>query len=152
MDWYKGYSPQERSAMGRAAAPAHARCPPCSICGDPEPAKMQTHAEDYSKPYRWEPPAAYPVWTGCHSRLHSRFKAPERWQSFLAFLRKGWYAREVGSAELKRYSTLGDSYEWRGLSHECPVRNGPHAWWWEALTLEDASRTSGLQSEFAESG
>ena len=139
MDWYNGYSPQERNAMGRAAAPAAVRQPPCAICGDPNPPKMQTHAEDYSKLYRWEPPAAYPICTRCHSRLHSRFSAPQSWQSFLVFLRKGWYAREVSSDELKRHTTLGETFQWCVLPHDPPVRSGPHAWWWAALSLDESS-------------
>ena len=138
MDWYNGYSPDERNAMGRAPFPPSARQPPCAMCGDPNPKKMQTHAEDYSIPFRWEPPAAYPVCTGCHSRLHSRFRAPQHWQSFLVFLRKGWYTREVPSEELKKHAATGEAYQWRVLPHDRPDRSGPHAWWWEALVTDES--------------
>lgn len=139
MNYYNGFSPQQRNAMGRASAPPSARQPPCAMCGDPSPPKMQTHAEDYEKPYRWEPPAAYPVCTTCHHRLHARFDAPERWRAFLAFLRRGWYAREVPGDELKRQATLGEAYQWRSLPHEPPVRTEPFAWWWESLTMDKSS-------------
>jgi hypothetical protein len=142
LDWYNGYSPQERAAMGRAPAPPSAKAPPCSICGDPDPPKMQTHAEDYSKPYRWLPPAAYSVCTRCHSRLHSRFDSPSRWQAYLRFLRRGWYGREVSSEDIKRLCAAGDAYEWPQLVHEPPARSGPMAWWWETLTMDSSSRRS----------
>src|SRR5437773_1709027 len=142
MDWYNGYNPSERNAMGRAKAPGFAKQPPCAMCGDLTPAKMQTHAEDYSKPYRWLPPAAYPVCARCHSRIHSRFEAPARWQSFLQFLRRGWYAREVSSEELNRHARLGDAYQWRKVPHEAPQRSGANAWWWESLTMDGTSRRS----------
>jgi hypothetical protein len=34
MEWYNGYSPNERAAMGRAIAPSKAMAPPCANCGD----------------------------------------------------------------------------------------------------------------------
>jgi hypothetical protein len=142
VDWYNGYSPDERNAMGRAAYPDHARQPPCAMCGDPNPRKMQTHAEDYSQPFRWDPPAAYPVCTTCHSRIHSRFDAPAKRRSFLEFLRRGWYAREVPSVEMDRHAKHGQGYAWRELPHPAPVRRGKHAWWWEALTLAKESKRS----------
>ena len=142
MEWYNGYSPNERNAMGRAPAPPVAKEPPCALCDDPTPRKMQTHAEDYSKPYRWLPPAAYPVCTTCHSRLHSRFDAPARWQSFLKFVRRGWYAREVSSNELNKLLTLREKYQWSDVPHAPPKRAGANAWWWEALTLDKSSLRS----------
>ena len=142
MDWYNGYSPNERSAMGRADYPEQARQPPCSMCGDPTPRSMQTHSEDYSKPFRWEPPASYPVCTTCHSRIHTRFKSPIRWQSFQQFLRRGWYAREVASSELKHHAEKGNQYTWRELDHPAPARGGANAWWWESLTLDEQSLRS----------
>src|SRR5438876_4855126 len=122
MDWYTGYSANERNAFGRALAPSVAKEPLCAMCGDPNPPTMQTHAEDYSKPYRWVPPATYPLCSRCHSRLHSRFDAPSRWKSFLKFLRRGWYAREVPSIELNHLTNLGEAYRWRELPHDPPER------------------------------
>jgi hypothetical protein len=146
MDWYNGYSPNERNAMGRQVVPPIAKKPPCAMCGDPSPPKMQTHAEDYSTPYRWLPPATYPLCLRCHSRLHSRlhsrFDALPRWKSFLEFLRRGWYAQEVPSEELRRQMRLGDAYPWRELPHDPPVRIDPNAWWWESLTTDKASLRS----------
>ena len=142
MNWYNGYNPRERSAMDRAPYPPSARQPPCAMCGDPQPIQMQTHAEDYSTPYRWEPPSTYPVCRRCHSRLHSRFISPANWGSFLNFLRRGYYAREVSSVDLGRLARLGDGYTWPVLTHEPPVRPGKSAFWWESLTLDVASRES----------
>lgn len=142
MDWYNGYSPNERNGMGRVLAPSIAKEPPCAMCGDPKPPKMQTHAEDYSKPYRWLPPATYPLCRRCHSRLHSRFDAPLRWQSFLQFLRRGWYGREVPSGELNRLTHLSDAYPWRELPHDPPMRADANSWWWESLTMDKASLRS----------
>ena len=142
MDWYNGYNPNERNAMGRASAPSNAKVPPCAMCGDPNPPKMQTHAEDYSKPYRWVPPAAYPLCTLCHSRLHSRFDDPSRWKSFLQFLRRGWYGREVPSDALHRLTRLGEAYPWRNLPHDLRVRTSEHSRWWELLTMDATSKRS----------
>lgn len=142
MDWYNGYSPQERAALGRAPWPAEARKPPCALCGDPTPKTMQTHAEDYAKPFRWEPPAAYPVCAGCHRQLHARFRSPLRWQSFLQFVRRGWYAREVTAKQIQSQVELGPQYLWAALSHAVPERSTSHAWWWEALTVDPASLQS----------
>ena len=135
MDWYNGYSPEERSAMDRAVGPPSAKAPPCAICGDGKPLKMQTHAEDYSTPYRWNPPAAYPVCIRCHSRLHSRFRNPPAWKSFLEVLRRGWYAREVSSEDLNRLARLGATYPSRELPHEAPVRKSADLWW-ESLSTD----------------
>lgn len=140
MDWYNGFSPAQRTAMGRAAVPSFAREPPCAMCGDPGPPKMQTHAEDYSMPSSWLPPAVYPLCVRCHSRLHSRFGAPLRWQSFLAFLRRGWYGREVSSVELNRLTQLGEAYPWTTLSHTAATRATSNSWWWESLTMEESSK------------
>lgn len=140
MDWYNGFSPAQRNAMGRAVAPSFTREPPCAMCGDPSPTKMQTHAEDYSMPSTWLPPAVYPLCVRCHSRLHSRFAAPLRWQSFLAFLRRGWYGREVSSVELNRLTRLGDTYTWTTLPHTAPTRSSSNSWWWESLTMDESSK------------
>lgn len=142
MDWYNGFSPNKRNAMGRAAIPPIAKEPPCAMCGDPQPPKMQTHAEDYSMPSSWLPPAVYPLCTRCHSRLHSRFDAKLRWKSFLKFLRRGWYGREVSSDELNRLTRLGDAYPWPELPHNEPIRSGENAFWWESLTMDEASKGS----------
>src|SRR3954468_710884 len=125
--------------MGRAPSPPNAKAPPCAMCGDPRPPKMQIHAEDYSRPFRWEPPAAYPVCARCHSRLHFRFKAPERWSGYRQFLRRGRYGREVSSDDLKKLVEAGMNYQWRIPDHELPRREGHLAWWWEALTMDPSS-------------
>ena len=126
--------------MGRVTIPSIAKEPPCAMCGDPHPPKMQTHAEDYSMPSSWLPPAVYPLCTRCHSRLHSRFEAPLRWKSFLQFLRRGWYGREVPSEELNRLTRLGDAYQWPVLPHNAPIRPEEKGFWWESLTMDVASK------------
>jgi hypothetical protein len=142
MDWYNGYSPQERAAMGRASFPAFARQPPCRMCGDPSPAVMETHAEDYARPYRWEAPAAYPLCRVCHRRLHARFNSPENWGAFLQFLRRGWYGREVPASEIKRLLALRGAYPWPALPHSPPIREDAGTFWWERLTLDKSTLVS----------
>ena len=139
MDWYNGYSPAERAAMGRCTPPVQA---PCSMCGDPGAAQMQLHAEDYSRPYRWSAPSAYPVCRLCHFRLHRRFESPASWLAFVRFLRRGWYAQEVSPDDMRELQRAGPAYSWRPLPHPPPIRIGAHAFWWEALTLDAASKTS----------
>lgn len=139
LDWYNGYSPAERAAMDRCTP---STAPPCSMCGDPAPSQMQVHAEDYSRPYIWHAPATYPVCRLCHARLHRRFIAPAQWLAFGQFLRRGWYAREVAAADLHRLVQDGATYGWRQPPHAIPHRSGPHAFWWESLTLDPASKMS----------
>lgn len=139
MDSYNGFSGNERAAMDRAIrrgeAPVAVTVPPCAMCGHPSPAKTQTHAEDYSKPFRWGPPATYQICIPCHRRLHARFKSPDRWASHCAFLRRGWYGREATNDELIQHHSRGAAYEWGSLTHEPPIRSGSSAWWWESLSL-----------------
>jgi hypothetical protein len=146
MDWYNGYSPSERNRKGRARlkgeAPPAATRPPCLMCGDPEPTKIQAHAEDYSRPYLWEPPAPaiYALCLPCHKRLHGRFRNPTRWRAYGEFLVKGYYGREVSPAMLGRYVLRSTSYDWPELNHRVLTRsfNG----WWARLTVDPASLRS----------
>ena len=110
------------------------------MCGDPQPAKMWSHAEDYSEPYNWEAPASYPLCDPCHKRLHARFAHNFAWKSYHAFLRRGWYGREVTSAYLRRFALRGDDYSWPIPRHEPPVRSGSEPWWWEVLDCDPDSR------------
>jgi len=98
---YNGYVPRERAAFAKATrllitagelAPAS---PPCGLCNDPD-ALVEYHSEDYSQPYRWVPPATYPLCLHCHRfRLHRRFWWPELWAAFLAHVRRGGYASDL---------------------------------------------------------
>lgn len=147
MNWYNGFSPTERARRGskkaRSTAPTHILKPPCSMCGDPNPAKMFSHAEDYSAPYKSDPPDSYPLCDPCHKRLHRRFLAPGRWGSFLAFLRRGYYGREVTGDELKAHELSGESFDWTRLTHAPPKRVGSTLWW-EALCMDPRSLRDGV--------
>lgn len=141
MNWYNGYNSAERDAMTRALrrgeAPASATSPPCTMCQDPTPAIIQTHAEDYSQPFIWDPPACYPICRSCHTRLHLRFRNPDRWKTYREFVRGGWYGREVTSAALSQALRLGtvpacpDDTRMRHASAD--------GYWWDQLTLDPAS-------------
>jgi hypothetical protein len=106
--WYNGYSPKEREAKFKVLkrkiavgeiAPASG---PCALCGDPE-VQVEYHSEDYSEPYLWEPPAVLTLCEECHRRkLHQRFRRPAVWQVFLAHVRRGGYARELGDPRIKK--------------------------------------------------
>src|SRR3954462_8344258 len=125
MNWYNGFSPEERARRGykrsRKHPPASIRQPPCSMCGDPKPPKIFSHAEDYSVPYKWDPPASYPLCAACHARLHNRFQRPQHWYSYLAFLRRGYYGQEVTSSDINRLERLQDAFVWKPLNHVAPL-------------------------------
>ena len=150
MDWYNGFSPEQREKRGtkrvRGLAPSWITQPPCSMCGDPTPAKMWSHAEDYSEPYNWSPPASYPLCDPCHKRLHIRFRNAERWRAYHQFLRRGWYGREVTTVLLTRRTSQGDSFMWPelpGRRAQAFPRTTP---WWEELTVDPRSKREGLRS------
>ena len=146
MDSYNGFSGTERTANGAAlrraiiAGKVAAPSGPCAICGDMA-GKFDYHAEDYSKPYSWLPPAAYPMCTGCHRhKLHKRFAKPEMWEAFKAHVRRGGYAsdlkvREIAH-ELEQYAVAqrtGVGFPLRQL------RPYPHvigSEWWAQLGTE----------------
>lgn len=62
---YNGYSWKQREAILRAYQAGEAGPGfsfggrPCGLCGDPDRAPGEWHSEDYSPPYRFEPPATY---------------------------------------------------------------------------------------------
>ena len=108
MDSYNGFSGKERAANGAAlrraikAGAVPAPVGPCAICGDPE-AKVEYHSEDYSKPYNWSPPSAYPVCLACHrNKLHKRFANPDMWEAFKAHVRRGGYASDLKQKTIAR--------------------------------------------------
>jgi hypothetical protein len=90
MDWYNGWSPEERCgtlpaqrqaiADGRIAKPTR-----CSICGF-TPAdypgttnSVWLHDENYADPL-----AAYHVCRSCHRMLHDRFDRSESWHELVS--------------------------------------------------------------------
>lgn len=147
MNWYNGFSPTERARRGskkaRSMAPTYILKPPCSLCGDPKPAKMFSRAEDYSTAYRWDAPYSYPLCDPCHKRLHRRFLAPRRWLSYLAFLRRGYYGREVTADELKTQELSGESFRWPRLTH-APPKKVSSTVWWETLCMDPRSLREGV--------
>ncbi len=82
MDFYNGWSPEERRATlplqhaalreGRMARPTI-----CSICASGT--SVWLHDEDYGQPL-----SAYPVCRTCHGVLHGRFDNPAAWQVLVA--------------------------------------------------------------------
>ncbi|KQS03552.1 hypothetical protein ASG11_04195 [Sphingomonas sp. Leaf357] len=90
MDWYNGWSPEDRCATlpdqrqairdGRIAKPTR-----CSICGFAPADHLGTtntvwlHDENYADPL-----AAYHVCRSCHRTLHDRFDHPQPWRELVA--------------------------------------------------------------------
>ena len=146
MEWYNGFSPQERKANCRAllvALKAGTVRPPagkCALCGDPS-APLEYHSEDYAKPYRWSEPAAYALCRHCHrTRIHKRFDAPDLWETFKAHIRRGGYASDLNDPavknELERYRKA------KGAIALKPMRSYPGpvgGEWWARLTTDPAS-------------
>jgi hypothetical protein len=146
MEWYNGFSPQQRAANGRAMRRAldngalKAPTGPCALCGDPN-ASLEYHSEDYSKPYRWDPPAAYALCRHCHrNKLHKRFARPEMWKAFKAHVRRGGYASDLRVPEIKREFDDCVRECRRGIEIElCPLRPYSHvigSEWWEKLATD----------------
>jgi hypothetical protein len=147
MDWYNGYSPRERERAGRAIARARAagELQPvisCMLCGDPA-AKLDLHSEDYSKPYCFEPPAAYWVCISCHrNHLHKRFAKPYAWTAFQAHVRRGGYACDLRlsaiSREVKAFELALAANRPAPLAvmRSFQLRDS----WWERLSVDPASQ------------
>jgi len=146
---YNGYSEKERNGKGRERARLlregiiPARPADCMLCGDPN-VPVEGHSEDYSVPYRWEPPALYWLCVHCHRhKLHRRFLSPESWEAHLAHVRRGGYARELKDraiadeiAAFKRARKAGNTMTLRTLR----ARKGlGDIEWWDKLTMEKAS-------------
>lgn len=151
MNPYNGYTGKEREAKLRAqharvkrGFPAHPPGP-CSICQDPT-APVEAHAEDYSLPYLWEPPAEYALCRLCHrDRLHKRFLKPDIWAAHKAHVRRGGYSSDVRRPEIVRELDAfrkawrnGETLELRQLR----PRIVPADAWWERLTTDPSSLTS----------
>ena len=147
--WYNGYSPRERNRHAKVGReliaagklkPASGRC---AICGDAE-SPVESHAEDYSTPHRWRPPAEYVLRISCHRvRLHQRFKRPEAWMAFLAHVRRGGYGREMRLAEIKlelrEYSSAVEQGKPATLRQLRPYAFTPGTEWFARLRMDAAS-------------
>jgi len=107
VEWYNGYSPQEREKMLREhhkQFPNHSHpyySGPCHMCGDPH-SPVAPHSEDYSEPFLWEQPAEYAVCKTCHGRIHKRFKFPFAWAAYKLHLRRGGYGSDLKSLSVAR--------------------------------------------------
>lgn len=82
MQWYNGFSPEERIAKSDAlkAALRKGTVPlprgNCALCGEASD-DLEYHSEDYAKEYRWTPPAMYVLCRHCHrQKIHIRFRRP----------------------------------------------------------------------------
>jgi hypothetical protein len=147
---YNGYKGRERDRKAGArrrrraeGLPAHPRGP-CAICGDPT-VTLEAHAEDYSLPYRWEPPAEYALCRTCHkNKLHKRFSNPSDWEAWKAHIRRGGRSSDLAkphiAAELRAYKAAlkkGTPFALRQLRP--PVMTGFE--WWERVRMDRRSLT-----------
>lgn len=147
VDSYNGFLPPERERKGHAVAKALAagriaRPAACMLCGDPA-ARLELHSEDYSQPYTFTPPAAYWLCRACHrNNLHKRFNESERWEAFLAHVRRGGYASELRDPNIRRQLRGYRDASQRGEAAELPsLRDAPAGpRWWEHLTLDPRSK------------
>jgi hypothetical protein len=148
MDFYNGYSPAERSRAGAAArrevvkgglSPAMA----CMLCGDPS-AHVELHSEDYSRPYCFEPPAAYWLCIPCHrNNLHKRFSDPSRWTAFLLHVERGGYASDLHQPHIRREVQHATAALRAGEAIALPQlrtrdQRDP---WWRRLSLDERTKT-----------
>lgn len=152
MDYYNGYTPQERNRKLRASykvfpGRSHPYYQgPCHMCGDPS-SPVEPHSEDYAEPYRWERPAEYALCKTCHGRLHKRFKSPFAWEAYKLHMRRGGYGSDLKSPPIARQvSQLAKALQ-RGVPFAlAPLRQPrqPSASdaWWESLTIDPASLTA----------
>lgn len=149
MEWYNGFSPNERNAnatalkaaleAGDVARPAGR----CALCGDTD-AALEYHSEDYSKPYRWSEPAAYVLCRHCHrDKLHKRFKRPDLWEAFKAHVRRGGYASDLKKPDVKKeFETYRHAVREGRILVLRPLRPysaSPGSEWWQRLTTDPAT-------------
>lgn len=149
--FYNGYSWPQREAihheqrrlesLGELGALSYIREKrPCDICADPQ--RNAWHAEDYSQPFLFTPPAVFTVCMICHQRLHKRFAAPHEWNVFLAHVRCGGYGREftaLYSQEQRREWVLRSQDGRAPVLREIRARSGNGAEWWEHLSMDPDS-------------
>ena len=146
MEWYNGYSPQERNRKLRAlhkAFPNYSHAyysGSCHMCGDPN-SPVAPHSEDYSEPFLWDQPAEYAVCNTCHGRIHKRFASPFNWEAYKRHLRRGGYGSDLKSPPIARLiSRLAQSLEeGSGFSLDSLRPSPPADIWWETLTTDPKS-------------
>ena len=144
---YNGYSAAQRSKIIPAFRKATGRTSPfgdepCAMCNDPNRNPREWHAEDYSEPFIYEPPASYPLCRACHSRLHKRFNAAlGEWELFCLHLEAGGYGAEF--AKLRSVAdrkALMQSVVAKTLTSLPRIRDRPPGpYWWRNLTLDPES-------------
>jgi hypothetical protein len=151
MNPYNGYTGAERAAKLRAwhvlrqqgLAPVWRA--PCSICADPS-APVERHAEDYSLPFSWQPPAEYGLCRSCHrNHLHKRFLNPHGWQAYLAHVRRGGYSTDLHEPEIRgqlRAMKFALANSKRLTLPRLRVRRLTGNEWWERLSLDPKSLTA----------
>ena len=130
---------------------------PCAMCGDPDRAPGEWHSEDYSEPFRFQPPESYPVCKACHGRIHKRFNAePGEWVLFCTHLDEG--AAVWGLVERAARSTT-DGHTREALASGSSVTLAPSsrprtpgARWWRSLTLDPRVASLGRGRALALSG
>ncbi len=151
MQFYNGYTPQEREKKLRASYKAYPNRShpyyqgPCHLCGDPSCA-VEPHSEDYSIPYLWERPAEYAVCKCCHSRLHKRFRSPWAWAAYKIHLQRVGYGSDlkVGSisrevARLAKALETGRPFPLAPLPRDKDLTGDE---WWQVLSVDPATLTS----------
>ena len=151
MDYYNGYTPQERNRKLRASYKIFPnRSHPyykgvCHMCGDPD-SPVEPHSEDYSEPYLWERPAEYALCKTCHGRLHKRFKSPYAWEAYKLHLRRGGYGSDLKAppiarqiANLAKSLQSGSTFLLPQLSPPRPPSSAEA--WWEFLSINPEALT-----------
>jgi hypothetical protein len=150
MEFYNGYTPQERAKKLRASYKVYPKRThplyrgPCQMCDNPETA-VEPHTEDYSEPYRWENPAEYAVCKTCHSRLHKRFKSPFAWEAYKRHVRRGGYGADLKVSRIgSEVSKLAKALEARSPFPLAPMRQKvlTGSEWWEQLSLDPNTLTN----------
>jgi hypothetical protein len=148
MDFYNGYTPQEREKKLRAmhkAYPGRSHpyySAPCHICWDSE-AKVAPHSEDYSEPYLWERPAVYALCATCHGRLHKRFKNPFAWEAYKRHLKRGGVGADLKRPPIAReVGKLAKALSSNKPFNLAPLRpfDQPDLWW-DRLSVDPRSLT-----------
>jgi hypothetical protein len=143
---YNGYTSQERTKKSRALIDVRDPWPPCALCGDPE-VTCEYHSEDYSKPYRFKPPAMHALCHNCHiSKLHGRFKNPDLWEAFKAHVRRGGYAEDLKEPAIAKEFAAYRKAMARGESTALrPLRRYRHRVgreWWSRLSTDARTLTA----------
>lgn len=159
--WYNGYKPSERDknyeelkrqlASGELSKPKS----PCALCGDPggkveghfdADVVFEYHNEDYSLPLKKTEPALFVLCHHCHvHKLHRRFESVSSWNTFLAHVRRGGYARDLKDLAVKRELQAYRSAAERGEAVELkplgPYTRQVGGEWFAKLRLDEASLT-----------